>query len=191
MDSSSASADALIDLVFAKLSLTYGREFLGRWEGFDMAEVKADWRRELHGWLQANPLAIRHALENLPAGKPPDVLQFRDLCSRRPDASLPALPAPKADPDRVRREIARLKHLRLQNGPRYWAHALKERDKRGDSLTIAQRVMYREALKTDDQTLPVAHFRGVDPNAMPEAMRPRSFEGLPPIHAYDASEAHV
>jgi hypothetical protein len=170
MDSSNASADALVDLIFSKCTLVYGRDFLGRWEGLDMAEVKADWRRELHGWLIANPQAIRHALENLPAGKPPDVLQFRELCRRRPEAAPLALEAPRANPERVRREIARLRDLRRDVGPKHWAHRLRERDQAGERLCVVQRVMYREALKTDDQTATGGQFRGIAEQAVPPGM---------------------
>lgn len=86
---------SLVDLIFTKCSLVYGRDFLGRWEGLDLAEVKADWRHEL-GALLDNPQAIKHALTHLPADKAPTVLSFRQLCINAPDHYAPKLPPPAA-----------------------------------------------------------------------------------------------
>lgn len=73
----------LVDLIFAKCNLIYGRDFSGRWEGLDLDEVKADWARELGGLLNS-PAAIRHGLERLNPDKPPNVLQFKALCIGAP-----------------------------------------------------------------------------------------------------------
>ena len=97
---SMTSRESLVDLIFTKCSLVYGREFLSRWEGLNMDEVKEDWQRELGGLLNS-PAAVLHGLERLPAEKPPTVLQFRALCIGAPGdrhAPVPALPAPPADP---------------------------------------------------------------------------------------------
>lgn len=93
------SRASLVELIFTKCGLVYGRDFLARWEGLDVAEVKADWQREL-GPLLDNPQAIKHALEHLPIDKPPTVLQFRVLCVNRPVAAVLALPEPQATPER-------------------------------------------------------------------------------------------
>lgn len=84
----------------------YGRDFTSRWEGLDLAEVKADWMRELGGLLDT-PNAIRHGLERLPTDKPPNVLQFRAICIGAPgDRHAPlslASPAPsESDKERIR-----------------------------------------------------------------------------------------
>lgn len=73
------SRESLVDLIFAKCALIYGRDFAGKWEGMNLVEVKADWARELGVWLY-RPKAVLHALERLPADRPPNVLQFRALC---------------------------------------------------------------------------------------------------------------
>jgi hypothetical protein len=95
--------ESLVDLIFGKCALVYGRDFAGKWEGISMVEVKADWLRELRYWLD-RPHAIKHALEILPPDRPPNVLQFRALCaSAPPPPSVPELPAPQASPtDRAR-----------------------------------------------------------------------------------------
>lgn len=77
------SRESLVDLVFGKCALVYGRDFAGKWEGMNLAEVKADWIRELGGWL-GRPAAIKYALEHLPPDKAPNVLQFRALCNGAP-----------------------------------------------------------------------------------------------------------
>ena len=104
MESHELPADRLLELIFAKLSLVYGRDFIGRWEGLDIGEVKADWRRELDAVLQ-HPQAVKYALQNLPPDRPPNVLQFRALCYGRPEPMFVALPRPtpsEADRQRVR-----------------------------------------------------------------------------------------
>lgn len=71
-----------VEKIFQKLSLIYGRDFLGRWEGIPLDEVKADWAHELSGYQQS-PDAISYALQNLPR-KPPTVLEFRAICEAAP-----------------------------------------------------------------------------------------------------------
>lgn len=105
------SRASLVELVFSKCSLVYGRDFLGRWEGLKLGEVKADWIREL-GPLLDSPQAIKHGLEHLPADRPPNVLQFRQLCLSMPRAQLPALPplvTTTADRARVRKLLEQAK----------------------------------------------------------------------------------
>jgi hypothetical protein len=100
---------SLVDAIFTKCALVYGRDFLSRWEGQDLAEVKADWERELSGFLN-QPAAVLHALQNLPADKPPTVLQFRAICNRYEAPRPLELAPPKADPERVRQILGALRH---------------------------------------------------------------------------------
>jgi hypothetical protein len=88
---------AWIDDLFAKLALTYGRDFVGQYEGLDLNMVKANWAHELVGF-SAHPQALSFALQNLPAERPPNVLQFRAICRRMPPAAFELLPAPASDP---------------------------------------------------------------------------------------------
>lgn len=143
--------ESLIDLVFAKCSLVYGRDFLSRWEGLDLDEVKADWCRELGNLMNA-PAAIRHGLERLPADKPPTVLQFRALCIGAPgdQHSRPALlDGPSASPA----VVAAVKRIGLgpksDVDPKAWAWALRKREMECARLSSAQRSMWREALQTE------------------------------------------
>ncbi len=83
-----------VDALFSKLTVTYGQEFLRKFEGLQMADVKADWAEALTGYQQ-NPNAIKYALANLPADKPPNILQFSDLCRRSPLPKRLAMEAPQ------------------------------------------------------------------------------------------------
>jgi hypothetical protein len=101
-----------VDRIFDKLTLTYGQSFLSRWRDLDLNAVKSDWMHELSGFEKA-PHAIAHALSNLPEN-PPTVIQFRALARTAPAAEVPALPEPKADPERLKAELAKLAPIREQ-----------------------------------------------------------------------------
>lgn len=93
--------DPWVEKIFTKLSLVYGRAFLSQYEGMDLLAVKADWAHELAGF-ENMPEAIAYALKHLPMDRPPNVLQFRALCRKVPEPVFKALPAPKADREKVR-----------------------------------------------------------------------------------------
>jgi len=99
-----------VDAVFKKLSLAYGRDFIGRYEGLDMEDVKSDWMHELNGWHN-NPGAWRYALQNLPISKAPNVYEFRALLARAPEQVLQRLNAPKADPAVVKKALDEAREL--------------------------------------------------------------------------------
>ena len=100
-------SESLVEAIFTKCSLVYGRDFFGRWEGLDLAEVKADWVREMGSLL--NPGAVLYGLSYLPVDKPPTVLQFRAICNRFEAPKPLALRDPPADPARVRAALERMK----------------------------------------------------------------------------------
>ena len=97
--------EQLIDVIFTKLNLTYGRDFSSRWEGIDIQDVKNDWSHELAG-CEKNPQSVKYALQNLPHSKPPTVFEFRAIARRAPDMYVPQLDAPAANPDVVRQALA-------------------------------------------------------------------------------------
>lgn len=99
-----------VDRIFEKLTLVYGQEFLDRWRDIDLNAVKSDWCHELAG-MASSPSRIAFALANLP-GRPPSVIQFKDLCRSAPAPDAPKLPEPKADPERVKVELSKLAPLR-------------------------------------------------------------------------------
>ena len=107
-------SESLVEAIFIKCGLVYGRDFLGRWEGLDLSEVKADWARELAGFL-GSPGAILYGLNNLPTDKAPTVLQFRAICNRYEPPKALALREPPADPARVAAVLAKMRQAtRLQ-----------------------------------------------------------------------------
>lgn len=99
-DAKTVTIETIVDVIFKKLSLAYGRDFTGRWEGLDMQDVKADWEHELSGY-ENNTQAIKYALQNLPASKPPTVFEFRAIAQRAPETPRPQLEAPRANPEVV------------------------------------------------------------------------------------------
>ena len=136
-----------IDKIFAKLVVSYGHEFLRRWEGMDMATIKSDWAEELGGYVH-HPHALVYALNNLPADKPPTAKSFRAICNAAPAPKLPALTAPVAEQSAaVGAKVAAVTAAVHPTHPREWAHRLKSREERCDKLTLAQREMWRDALK--------------------------------------------
>lgn len=145
MEAKSSLPEAWVTRIFDKLAVTYGAAWVRKWEGVDGEEVKANWGHELRGFQQS-PHAIKHALEHLPPAEPPTVLQFRDLCLKAPQFNVAKLPAPKADPEVVAKALAAVK-VEPHSTTREWAHRLREREQRGDRLTIAQRDMWRAALR--------------------------------------------
>ena len=97
-------AHELVEVIFTKLSLAYGRDFLMRWEGLDIAMVKADWVHELNG---ISPESVRHALRNLPASKPPTVFEFRNIAVSAPPPVFQRIDPPRANPSLVQAELAK------------------------------------------------------------------------------------
>lgn len=136
-----------VDRIFEKLTVAYGHDFLRRWEGLDMAMVKADWAEELAGY-GAMPQAIKYGLDHLPADKPPTAKQFRAICNTVPVATQMALPAPVNKPSP--QVLARIATVGQVSGdPKAWARKLKAREEQGDRLTAAQRSMWRTALESE------------------------------------------
>lgn len=136
-----------VDALFTKLTLAYGRDFLGRWEGIDVSDVKTDWGHELAGF-EKHPEAIAFALANLPI-KPPTVLEFRALCRRAPAPDAPRLEAPRANPERVKAELDKLAPMRARAvdvDRKDWARVILARHEAGEKLRPIQLRFAREAL---------------------------------------------
>jgi hypothetical protein len=139
-----------IDKIFHKLTLVYGREFIGRWEGLELADVKTDWAHELAG-LEIFPEGIAFALQNMPSGKPPNVLEFRAMALKAPRPALKQLEAPKADPskvaDELRKAVASVKKPTTSYDGKAWAKRLIARHDAGDRITPISLRFAREALR--------------------------------------------
>ena len=145
-----------VEALFAKLTLAYGRDFLGRWEGLDVMDVKTDWGHELAGF-ERHPEAIAYALANLPQ-KAPTVMEFRAICRKAPQPEVPRLEQPAADPERVAAELAKLAPLRrrAEIDSKDWARALIARHEAGEKLRPIQLRFAREALHIKPQMGSVA-----------------------------------
>lgn len=135
-----------VDKIFTKLAVTYGQRFLGLYAGLDLGAVKEDWGYELRAYAQS-PSAIGHALEHLPTEKPPTVLEFRALCRQAPQYVERQLEAPRVLPERMREAVAGIVKPAAIDDPKQWAKDLEQREKNGANLTLAQRAMWREALR--------------------------------------------
>jgi hypothetical protein len=99
-----ADPTEVVDLVFAKLSVTYGHRFLSIWDGMPLDVVKADWAKEL---APVKHERILWALQNLPE-RAPDAPTFRALCACMPQPrEAVALPSgPKKPAPAVARAFA-------------------------------------------------------------------------------------
>lgn len=135
-----------VDSIFARLGVTYGRDFLGRWDGFDLQAIKDDWAEKLAGFTR-HPDAIAYALQHLPV-KAPTVVEFCAIARRAPAAPAPRLPAPAADPDRVHAELAKLAAVRngARPDPKDWARRILARAEAGERINRMPLLMARQAL---------------------------------------------
>jgi len=140
---------AWVEKIFRKLTLTYGREFVGRWEGLNTADVIDDWAHELSGF-ESWPEALAWGLSNLPPGKPPTVVEFRALCFKAPRPERPALPEPMPNPERLADELRKLSTLRdkpsRHSDGRDWARRNVERYRQGARINPTTLRLSREAL---------------------------------------------
>lgn len=138
----------VIDAIFAKLAVRYGAEWLRKWEGVDIAAVKADWGYELGGFgRDLEPL--RYALRNLP-DKCPNVQEFRAIARRMPPPEFKQLPAPKADQEKVAAEIAKQIGLKAALAPKGdmkdWARSIVKRAEAGEKIRPYTLLSARQAL---------------------------------------------
>jgi hypothetical protein len=92
----------VVERIWEKLTLRYGHAFLSRWEGMKLLPVKVEWRYTLDG-LSAEQ--IEWGLANLPAGRAPEVGEFKQICQRMPEQAGIALPPP-TEPRKVPPKIA-------------------------------------------------------------------------------------
>lgn len=143
-----------VDRLFERLGLTYGSQWSRMWEGVPIAEVKSSWAHELASYASAERMtAIVWALDNLPE-RCPNAIEFRNLCRRAPMPEAPKLPEPKADPERLKAELAKLREPAVQaaransfGDGKEWARRLCARAKAGDKIPAVCLRFAQEALK--------------------------------------------
>lgn len=134
-----------IDWLFTRLAGTYGAQWTRQWEGTPMTDVKAAWGHELSAYA-GNPSAIKHALDNLPE-RCPNVIQFRNLCRTAPARTVPQIEAPKADPARIREELAKLAPAPERVDGREWARRIVARHAQGERLGVFALNLAQSALR--------------------------------------------
>lgn len=139
-----------IDRIFSKLTVAYGRDFLSRWEGVSMADVKTDWAHELSGFVNC-PEAIAWALAHLPDGKPPTVMQFRALANSMPRQENIPLPPPAPSAEKLAKELGKMVSLQhaIKNttvDQKEWARRIIARHDGGEKIKPVSLRFAREAL---------------------------------------------
>jgi hypothetical protein len=139
-----------IDRLFERLSMTYGIAWDNSIGTAPLNEIKSFWLHELSGFMQSKEAmqAISWALNHLPE-RPPNLVQFKNLCLQAPAVERPQLPAPPADPARVSKELAKLTNLRdcQRVDPKDWARKILGDYAAGAKKTITVVEMARNALE--------------------------------------------
>lgn len=143
-----------VDRLFERLGVTYGAQWSRMWDGMPIAEVKSSWAHELATYATPERItAIAWALENLPE-RCPNVIEFRNLCRMAPRPEAPKLPEPKADPERMKAELAKLREPAVRAAAsnsfgdgKDWARRLCARAKAGEHIPAVCLRFANEALK--------------------------------------------
>lgn len=158
-NTASSLPDAWVERIWATMRANYGSSFDRQWEvpaGADpvahVAQMKAFWGQELAGYQQS-PSAIKHALSVLPE-HPPNLIQFKALLRGAPQYNVPKLPPPTVEGERLAQHIQQSAQAAkvVGEGPKAWAEKLRDKERSGLKLTMAQRHMWRAALRErDDQ----------------------------------------
>ena len=138
-----------IDRLFERLAATYGASWTRMWGDVPMLDVKASWAHELAGF-SSNLQSVAWGLENLPE-RCPNVIEFRNLCRRAPEPELPRLPEPKADPERLKAELAKLADVRAKVAQKSfsqkdWARRIIEKHEAGEKVRPVTLRFAREAV---------------------------------------------
>jgi hypothetical protein len=149
----SLSAKA-IDRLFERLAATYGVAWTHQWTSVPIADAKAAWAHELAGFAHQME-SLAWGLENLPE-RCPNVIEFRNLCRRAPAPVLPRLPEPKADPERLKRELSKLGEIRAKATAttnvdhKAWARRILGSYEGGCNVTPTTLRLAREALRISE-----------------------------------------
>ena len=139
--------EQIIDAIFGRMAIRYGAEWMRKWEGVDIAAVKADWSQELRGFA-SNLEPLRYALKNLPI-KCPTVAEFRNVANSCPPPEFKLLPAPHAGAEYAKQVVGTVKERVSKfpkRDPKQWAWDLKVRHEKGEKLGAHQVTAYQQAL---------------------------------------------
>lgn len=142
----------VVERVFARLSATYGRDFVSKFEGVDPNAVKSSWAHELSRF-EGDLSSIAWALENLPE-RAPNVIEFRAICRRAPMPEVARIEHRAASPERVAAELQKLRPALIDctahRGNRYWARRIVAKAEGGGKVTPAALSMARDALGSNE-----------------------------------------
>ncbi|CAN7594197.1 hypothetical protein LJR039_004342 [Pseudorhodoferax sp. LjRoot39] len=130
-----------IDHLFQRLSGAYMAAWDRALGNSPLNDVKSAWAHELAEFGRSHEAMTRiaWALDNLP-DHPPSAPAFKRLCRSAPAPEASALPMPKADPERVKAELAKMGHLRKPAETasagyhKQWAHRILDRHAQGDKI---------------------------------------------------------
>lgn len=135
MQQDTMTFDDIIDAIFGRMAVRYGAEWLRKWEGVDMAAVKADWKHELKGF-SSNLEPLRYALKHLPV-KCPTVAEFRSVANSCPPPEFKQLPAPHAKPELAKQVVGAVKQklsgLPVKD-PKQWARNIMAQVEAGKNV---------------------------------------------------------
>jgi hypothetical protein len=140
-----------IDRLFTRLGATYGAQWDKSLGNAPVSEVKTLWAHELAPFATSLH-RVAWALENLPA-RCPNVIEFKQLCRQAPAPDVPALPEPKADPERLKRELSKLGEVKakLKSDSKVdhkaWAKRIIARYTAGERINPTSLRFAREALR--------------------------------------------
>ena len=160
--------------IHGRLLVRYGSKWINLYAGIPEDAIKADWSEQL---AHVTPSGVRDALDNLPADAPPNAAQFRALCTRQsPPLYVHALPAPPADPERVKKALAGLSLVSTNIPARAaeWRERMYELRRTG-AATRAQldAIKQFEASRggSDGGFDPLGDFTPIPAASLPPAMR--------------------
>ena len=113
-----------------------------------MSEHGATTLRELHGVSAAE---VEFGLRYLPMDRPPTVTEFRAICHRAPQTA-PArqmIAGPRPDLQRLREQLGKLRDVLVsaKRPKRQWIDDLLAKQRRGEELSVAQRINLALALR--------------------------------------------
>lgn len=142
---------AVLDRLFERLTATYGAAWDRSLGAVPLSDAKSVWGDILQNFGSRLD-DIAWALDSLPE-RPPNAIEFRNLCRRAPAPDVPRLPEPKADPARVAAELRKLAPIRRaaasggEHDGKAWARRLIARHEAGEGLRPIALRFAREALK--------------------------------------------
>lgn len=150
VQSGDLSATAAVDYVFRCLAAAYGSAWDRSLGAAPLADIKKIWCEDLSEFIRSenSKRAILWALKNRPETVP-NSIQFRNLCRHAPAVEASRIEAPKADPERIKVELAKLVPLRqaapTAHDPRAWARSILVDHKSGLRRSPTVVLMARQA----------------------------------------------